>query len=281
MLKQRMLTAVALIALLVWVLTSQDRQLWSLFLLAVAALAADEWSQLQRGMRLPRGAYPVVTVVLLALLVDWPLLRACQPWLLALACGFWVLVVPLWLRQRWVMRQRVASALVGWLVILPCALALQLLRDQGEVVLFATMAVIWVSDIAAYFSGRRFGRHRLAPAISPGKTWEGVAGALLAVLLFGVLLCTPGPWHVALQPLQLAAGMAWFPALALLAVLGIEGDLFESWIKRCAGAKDSGWVLPGHGGVLDRIDALTAALPMAALLLQAARWQESWIQGGP
>jgi phosphatidate cytidylyltransferase len=124
---------------------------------------------------------------------------------------------------------------------------------------------VWVADIAAYFAGRAFGRRKLAPAISPGKTWEGVYGALAAVVLYAL----------ALVPLARAAGYpreptalaiaAWIVLALALTALAVGGDLFESLLKRLAGVKDSGTLLPGHGGILDRIDALLAALPLAAL----------------
>jgi phosphatidate cytidylyltransferase len=119
------------------------------------------------------------------------------------------------------------------------------------------LAIVWIADTAAYFSGRRFGRHKLAPAISPGKTWEGVAGALGALALYAV----------ALGPL---AGLPLLPLLVIVSALlyvSVLGDLFESWIKRVSGMKDSGAMLPGHGGVLDRIDALTSTLPIATGML--------------
>ena len=117
-----------------------------------------------------------------------------------------------------------------------------------------------VADIAAYFAGRRFGRRKLAPQISPGKTWEGVIGAFVAVLIYGSVA------SFVLQPsANIHDRLVTLIFVAALTVLSMAGDLFESWIKRCAGAKDSGSLLPGHGGMLDRIDSLTAALPFAAL----------------
>jgi len=120
------------------------------------------------------------------------------------------------------------------------------------------MAIVCIADSAAYFSGRAFGRRKLAPHISPGKTWEGVAGALLALLLYGVLM--NGFQSVVSLPLLLLM-------IVVLFYFSVLGDLFESWIKRVAGMKDSGRLLPGHGGVLDRIDAMTSALPIAAGML--------------
>jgi phosphatidate cytidylyltransferase len=120
------------------------------------------------------------------------------------------------------------------------------------------MGVVWTADIAAYFTGRAFGRHKLAPQISPGKTWEGVAGALVAVMLYWSAIS----WGLPGLSLHFAAGLVLVVALT---GVGILGDLFESWLKRVAGLKDSGALLPGHGGVLDRVDALTSTLPLAAL----------------
>jgi phosphatidate cytidylyltransferase len=126
--------------------------------------------------------------------------------------------------------------------------------------LLAAMALVWIADIAAYFCGRAFGRNKLAPSISPGKTREGAFGALLAVLVYGFVLALK-QWPDASA--ERLAGVA--VVLLLLTVLSIVGDLFESLLKRQAGIKDSSNLLPGHGGVLDRIDSLTSTLPLVAL----------------
>src|SRR5690606_2292618 len=126
-------------------------------------------------------------------------------------------------------------------------------------VLLGTMAVVWVADIAAYFSGRAFGRHKLAPSISPGKTWEGAAGAAVAVLVFGFGM-------LAMRGAELQGGVAVIAGVLLAwTAVSIVGDLFESLLKRQAGLKDSGSILPGHSGILDRIDSLTSTLPIVAL----------------
>jgi phosphatidate cytidylyltransferase len=123
------------------------------------------------------------------------------------------------------------------------------------------MGLVWVADISAYFAGRRFGKNKLAPSISPGKTWEGVAGAMLGVSVYVLLVWfnTSFEYRGVLPYLVLASW--WWVGLAVI------GDLFESAIKRQAGVKDSGALLPGHGGLLDRIDALTSTLPLAALVI--------------
>jgi phosphatidate cytidylyltransferase len=164
---------------------------------------------------------------------------------------FWIVVAPWWLR-RGVQRQGLAVA--GFIVVLPAAVAFAILAPL-EILLI--LLLVWVADTGAYFVGRAWGRRKLAPDISPGKTWEGAIGGTAAALLYAIILGT------------FIEGLFWVPyllAAALLAVLSIVGDLFESAAKRQAAVKDSGTLLPGHGGVLDRIDSATAALPAAALL---------------
>ena len=139
--------------------------------------------------------------------------------------------------------------------------ALVQLRQLGPWPLLGLMAVVWIADIAAYFSGRAFGKHKLAPQISPGKTWEGAAGAVVGVVAYGLLLRGLNPPLAALGGL-LGATLA----LLLLTSVSIAGDLFESLLKRQAGIKDSSQLLPGHGGVLDRIDSLTSTLPLVAAI---------------
>jgi phosphatidate cytidylyltransferase len=129
------------------------------------------------------------------------------------------------------------------------------------------MVIVWLADSAAYFAGRSFGRHKLAPSISPGKTWEGVAGALLAVTGYGISWLSFFNESTPLILSDSALGAAAIlPVLWILAAFSICGDLFESALKRRAGVKDSGKILPGHGGILDRIDALIPVLPMSAIL---------------
>lgn len=148
--------------------------------------------------------------------------------------------------------------ILGWVILLPTCLALYQLRAIEPLLLLGFMGVIWVADSVAYFAGRAFGKHKLAPQISPGKTWEGVFAALGGVLIYAVIWSS---WMNSDDKLIL-----WLlPFLLMLTVLGIIGDLFESLLKRQAGVKDSGKILPGHGGILDRIDALTSTLPLAVL----------------
>jgi phosphatidate cytidylyltransferase len=178
-----------------------------------------------------------------------------------MAIAFWFLVAPVWLWRGWHVRDWRILALTGWILIVPTWLALVRLQ-QWPWVLLAVLGVVWIADIAAYFAGHVWGRRKLAPAISPGKTWEGVAGAVLGVAVYHALV-----WHFGFSAVAPQAAIAAMFLVVCLLPLSILGDLFESWIKRKAGVKDSGRLLPGHGGVLDRIDALTATLPLAAFVV--------------
>jgi phosphatidate cytidylyltransferase len=149
------------------------------------------------------------------------------------------------------------------------------LRLLGAAMLVSAMAIVWVADIGAYFAGRAFGRHKLAPHISPGKTWEGVAGGVAAVLALSMAIVLLAPQaSESVFSSRLVTRLGWPVAAAILmalACLSVAGDLFESLLKRHAGVKDSGASLPGHGGVLDRIDALIPTMPGCLLLMELLR----------
>jgi len=160
------------------------------------------------------------------------------------------------------------SLLLGLVVLSVGWIALESLLQQGIQWLVSVLALVWIADIAAYFTGRALGRHKLAPRVSPGKTWEGVYGALALVALVAVVVHAQWP-HAHLWTNRLLSAVAWPTALVAmwaLVALSIVGDLFESLLKRHAQVKDSGRLLPGHGGVLDRIDATLPALPAAVLI---------------
>lgn len=199
------------------------------------------------------AAYAVLAAAGFVALFFFPV--PAQRAVFALAALFWLLVAPAWLARGLRADRRTAVAASGFVVLLPAALAMTSL-DAGR--LLAVLVLVWVADSAAYFVGRAWGRRRLAPSISPGKTWEGAAGGVAGALVYAII-CR-----------RFFDDPAWAPylaAAALLAVISIVGDLFESAAKRRAGVKDSGALLPGHGGILDRIDSATAVLPLAALLV--------------
>ena len=247
-----MATAAVLIAVLLAALFLLPRGGLAGFLAAVLAAAAWEWARLCRLGGLATGAYAAGVAALFGAVV---LLEAgTHPAWFAAAVLFWLAVAPVWLWRGVRPGQRTALALAGFVVLVPAALALLAL---GPGLALLVLALVWVADITAYFVGKRIGRHKLAPAVSPGKTWEGAAGGLLGALAYAIICAVA------------AAGVAWIPTLAaaaLLAAASILGDLFESAAKRQASVKDSGRLLPGHGGILDRIDSATSTLPLAALL---------------
>lgn len=267
MLKARILTAVALLAVFLTCLFYLPAGWWNVLVLLALAVAAKEWSGLASFTPVLTWLYVVLSVAItLALLLAGD---AFFVYPLLFAAVFWVLLAPIWLGFGWHTRHRLLMVLTGWLVLIPTMLALAQLHASPWLLL-ALMTVVWLADSAAYFSGRRFGKHKLAPAISPGKTWEGAAGALLVVAIYGAVLFRSTVLPSQLFGSGLFGFLTFMAALWLLTGFSILGDLFESWMKRQAGVKDSGAFLPGHGGLLDRIDALTSTLPLAALALTSA-----------
>ena len=182
-----------------------------------------------------------------------------QQALFALTAFFWVVLAPLWMWRGVQPNQTIWIGAAGFAVLVPAGLAM--VRLEPLVVLLV-LVLVWIADTAAYFVGRAWGRRRLAPAISPGKTWEGAAGGLIGALLYAIIIAFFT---------DLGAWLALVATALLLGMVSIVGDLFESAVKRQAGVKDSGSLLPGHGGILDRIDSATAALPVAALVWPIVR----------
>ena len=270
MLKQRVITAIFLLAGFLGAVFYLPPGGWAGVATLVAALAAWEWGGLLGWSPRARVGGGLAFALLGAgLLLAFPHLGdrvvagTVAPGvkgLYLLSLVFWCGVVPPWFRQHWKLSAPGLGGVVGLVVLLPTWLALIQLRTLGGGALLALMATVWIADIAAYFSGRAFGKHKLAPRISPGKTWEGALGALVGVEVYGLVLWTAFPGFLpALQSWQVLLG------LAVVTAISIFGDLFESLLKRQAGLKDSSQLLPGHGGVLDRIDSLTSTLPLFAL----------------
>jgi len=264
MLPLRILTASVLAALFVPSLFLLPSEIWMLACSLAIAGCAWEWGALS-GLQLPGR---VVYSAAVGLAAGW---LAVAPydhlgWYVA-ATVFWCLLAPWLLWRRPTFQGPRLRLMLGFVVLLPVALALIDLRGVAPGLLLAVMAIVWISDSAAYFAGHRFGRNKLAPAISPGKTWEGVYGALVAVLVYAIIcVMLMGPVVIPRWPGSAIAAPVLVVLLWLfLAAGGIVGDLLESLLKRAAGVKDSGKILPGHGGLLDRVDALLPILPIAAL----------------
>jgi phosphatidate cytidylyltransferase len=260
MLKTRVITALVLLAGFYSALFILPRWAAGLVFGVVAALAAWEWSGLMQKQWRTRLLFAWMTLGLTEYLRLSNLIPVLVPYVCFAAVLFWLIAVPLWFKHRWPLLQDVRGYMIGWLVILPTWLALISLYRTDPLLLLAAMALVWIADISAYFVGRAFGKHKLAPSISPGKTREGAVGALVAVLIYGFVLALR-QWPDA-SAMRLA-GLAL--VLVLLTALSIIGDLYESMLKRQAGIKDSSNLLPGHGGILDRIDSQTSTLPLVAL----------------
>jgi phosphatidate cytidylyltransferase len=260
----RLATAVVLLAACISALLLLPNRWWSALLAPILLAAAWEWGALAGFQRAARWAY--AGSVAGAGVLAWIMAArepALETWIYGAAGVFWVAIAPAWLARGWRTRSLLALALTGAIVLVPAWLALARLQADPRVLL-AILGVIWLADTGAYLTGRAWGRHKMAPSISPGKTWEGLAGAGAAVAVYYVVLFVAAP---AGSRWQSAGAAILFGAVALMSVVG---DLFESWIKRQAAVKDSGGLLPGHGGILDRMDSITAALPIAALLLTLA-----------
>ncbi|NLG77844.1 MAG: phosphatidate cytidylyltransferase [Xanthomonadaceae bacterium] len=252
MLRQRIITALALAAaaLLVVFLLPHSAMMAVLGLLVVAA--AWEWSAFP-GFTSRSARVVYVVCVILGVAVVWFLgRRGVVLDGVLYAAGVWWLIALVWVVAIPENVNRVSAGIAGLFVLVPAWLALVKLHEHSPNLMFFVIVLVVAADVGAYFSGRRFGRHKLAPRVSPGKTWEGVYGGVIAAALVSLV----GVYVFAVPA-------APFILLSLLTVVAsIVGDLTESLFKRHAGLKDSGNLLPGHGGVLDRVDSVTAAAPV-------------------
>lgn len=262
MLGRRILTAAVLLPLALAGLFVASRQTWGITSAVVVSIGAWEWARLSSLPSRDRLIFAAGFLACCAAVLLRPgSFEPFSPVLWGLAGVFWVGVATPWVVRRWHVRSAPVLLVTGWWVLFPAWLAAWTLQvHPGR--LLAFMGTIWVADSAAYFAGRRFGRRKLAPLVSPGKSWEGVYGAIAGVAIYFMFV----EW---LQPGLLSGGSPVAALLFLEAVvaLSIVGDLFESWMKREVGLKDSGSILPGHGGILDRLDSLTASLPVVALFV--------------
>ncbi len=261
MLKQRILTALVLAVIVVWAVLELPAVGFGVALLVVILPGAWEWARLA-GWNGARERLWYVAAVLALILLSWPLLGKSGfiGALLVAVVGAWCGAL-VWLRRYAGRpeRSRPMTVAVAGLVVLaaPWAALMALRADYGPRSVVFLLLLVWAADIGAYFAGRRWGRRKLAPVISPGKTWEGALGGGLATLVLAL---------VGAAFLKVGASGFGFVAVCLITMgFSIAGDLFESMMKRQSGLKDSGSLLPGHGGVLDRVDSLSAAAPVFLL----------------
>jgi len=291
-LTQRIITAVVLLALFIPALMVRTPWPFLILTLLLIAAAAWEWSQLigWTGWRAwASGAFCAVCGVGLSILTSNAYLLAINPskyrqWLLVIvtaftvACLYWIVGGP-WLLWRGVTRWPVLPRWwrwgIGMAMLIVAWFSLTVTYLYGVNYLLSVLVLVWTADIGAYAFGRALGGkltggRKLAPSISPGKTWEGAVGGFICVLLVGAawVWIESKSFSPSLYTTLWQRGPVWFfGALALLTAMSVVGDLFESLVKRAAGAKDSSQLLPGHGGVLDRIDALLPVLPLAVMLI--------------
>ena len=268
MLRTRVITAVILLAVLLAVVWTGSTLLFNAVI--VLFFGAALWE----SARLFKGRMPVVSAVLWSALLLFLLLRHPQdaPYPLSMLCvAIWAIrlapALGLGLPPLDTFANRLVSVIYG-IAIVGCFIAIAALYQRSPLYLLSVMAIVWIADIGAYFSGKAFGKRKLAPSISPGKSWEGAIGGALAVLaLTSASVFLPTLHDTFAAHLQRSLGWVGMLAVLLLVVAAsVAGDLFESMLKRRAGMKDSSSLLPGHGGVLDRIDALIPVLPLAALI---------------
>ena len=274
MLKVRILTAVVMlpVALLVLFVFSEDAFAFSVGV--IVAIGAWEW------IRLSGVVNRLVTLYLLlilsgALLWSYFLPLIHVPVLLSIGCIFWIgasALVIIYPRSRKQLGGRLIKLGFGLLVLIPAYVALLYLRrHEAHVLLIALLVTtIWAADVGAYFVGRQFGITKLAPRVSPGKSWAGLFGGIIVALIVGMICVLIGqPAGEFFSPIILSTLTT---IIAMTVLFSVSGDLFESLIKREQGVKDSSSLLPGHGGVMDRIDSLTAAAPIFALSIYLTGW---------
>ncbi|RMF16339.1 MAG: phosphatidate cytidylyltransferase [Gammaproteobacteria bacterium] len=278
MLKQRIVTALILAPLFLWALFGLSPQYFSGVIGGVVVLAGWEWARMAGlTVQWQRVLYALTLVPALVLVAHR------QPeTVLAAALLWWVIaavLVKLYPVSAHAWRNRGLRLAVGYLILVPTWVAVTGLRqadwstlgvgpEHAAWLLLYSLAIVWCADVGAYFAGKALGRHKLAPRVSPGKSIEGAVGGLAAV---GIFASAVGGGWLALEGTRL---MVWVGVALGCGVISILGDLMESLAKREAGIKDSSALLPGHGGVLDRIDSITASSP----LFLFAALQLGWVQ---
>ena len=272
MLRTRLLTVAVVFPLFLWALFGLPTHYWSALILVFMVIAAHEWARL--------FDFSQTAAILFALAIGLSAFALCtggetlipNPFVTQLLCivalGFWLAVVPYILKNRVKISNNLVAVVLGMVTLIPLWAALVQIERFGPLYVFFAMGIIWLADTAAYFSGRAFGKRKLAPDISPGKTLEGAYGAVGIAVVYAIIFVLLGQYFGTMSLTGLPMMIAGF---VLIVVLSIEGDLFESWLKRQRGKKDSGSLFPGHGGILDRIDSLTSTMPVVALALMCCK----------
>ncbi len=263
-LKSRILTATLLLPIIIAIILLTPPKVFNFISAFVFLWGMWEWTDLA-GFKTPLSRIgglvlmPFITLLIFALLytISKNLIKEYVPFLIL---AFWVsaiVALQQYPKNKEFWKSKIVALVTGCLVLVPAWGMLNALHYSSPKWVLYVLTLIWVADIAAYFVGKRFGKNQLAPLISPGKTWEGAIGALmtsLIVIVLGYRFLMPN-----------IAPLPWLLLGMITVVFSVVGDLFESFYKRIRGVKDSGTILPGHGGILDRIDSITAAVPIFAV----------------
>ena len=284
MLKTRFITACVLLVVFIPVLFFTPSIVLYLLLSSFISLAAWEWGCLIWGAK---SRYSYIYALFMQFILIWLCMQLFyfsdgvdnlfSPYLklpLWVSSLFWIMIVPMIMRKQLtfsLQKYSTSLAIIGFVVFLADWYAIVMLRNEGLFVLLSVLMLVWVADIGAYIFGKQFGKHKLAVQLSPGKSIEGALGGMFCVVslaLFFVYLGAGVDSFFSRLSNQFSLGF-FLGIILFLTSMSIIGDLFESQLKRLSGVKDSSGLLPGHGGVLDRMDALLPVLPMAALLLQS------------
>jgi len=283
MLKTRVITAVVLLALFIPILFFSPTIILSLVVSIIISLAAWEWGRFIWGVKSRFPIYYSLMIQLLFVILIYCIhlsddalvskLNNLMSNVLWISIIFWLFVVPIILNRKLqfsIQKNTSLFAIVGVIIFMSDWYAFMLLRDSGVWVLLSVLMIVWTADIGAYFTGKKIGIHKLAPQLSPGKSIEGAIGGMVAVCILGIIFYA-GNLSSSNFFNMIGQQYSWLiliPLSIFLAGMSVVGDLFESQLKRLSSMKDSSGLLPGHGGVLDRIDALLPVLPIAALCIQ-------------
>jgi phosphatidate cytidylyltransferase len=283
MLKTRVITAVVLLALFIPILFFSPTIILSLVVSIIISLAAWEWGRFIWGVKSRFPIYYSLMIQLLLVILIYCIhldddalvsrLNDLMSSILWISIIFWLFAVPIILSRKLqfsIQKNTSLFAIVGVVIFMSDWYAFMLLRDTGLWVLLSVLMVVWTADIGAYFTGKKLGKHKLAPQLSPGKSIEGAIGGMVAVCILGIIFYSENLSSSNFFNMigQQYSWLILIPLSIFLAGMSVVGDLFESQLKRLSSMKDSSGLLPGHGGVLDRVDALLPVLPIAALCIQ-------------
>lgn len=261
MLKQRVITAALLVPLVIAAIFLFETVWFSLLLACVVTIGAWEWAGLCKTNKSVQYIYSVVTLLILVVLY-WLNSANIYNGIIFIGVAYWLLAVVLvflYQNQRNLLpKSYVLLLTIGLLLLVPMWSSLTVLKSSvnyGAELIMLLMLLIWGADTAAYFAGKKWGKRRLASRVSPGKTWEGTFAGMLAGIVIALA-------YVIVSNKDLKLGLIFIGIATVTVFISVIGDLMESMVKREADIKDSGSILPGHGGIMDRIDSLTAAAPM-------------------